>query len=364
MHTGQTLPDGRENLFSPFRSLDAPLVDPKTSLEAPGNARLYAQPGIGAFMIGSGEDPSITRYELAADGQFIKGDTVSFANQGVTTMDYRAVVFVSATKAYYRDGTQLQLIAFNPSAMTITQVIPMKGLDKTGYTAGFGAAVTRDNGVFFPVFYFDSKNYDRVPSGATLVHVDTNTNAVTVTTDDRCTGMDVSMTSEAGDTYWFSSGLNTVAWRGYGLDHGVHDCALRLKKGAETFDPTWSLDLTTRTAGWAAVAMMPGGGSTIWLRVLDETQVTVPSPADYATFFGLPDCQWYALDVTSEDDAQRNDDRPLASCGGGGFFVDGRAFTYESSDSYASSTLLELTRQGFEPRGKFTGFILEVARMR
>jgi hypothetical protein len=176
--------------------------------------------------------------------------------------------------------------------------------------------------------------------------------------------MDVSMTSEAGDTYWFSSGLNTVAWRGYGLDHGVHDCALRLKKGAETFDPTWSLDLTTRTAGWAAVAMMPGGGSTIWLRVLDETQVTVPSPADYATFFGLPDCQWYALDVTSEDDAQRNDDRPLASCGGGGFFVDGRAFTYESSDSYASSTLLELTRQGFEPRGKFTGFILEVARMR
>ena len=70
------------------------------------------------------------------------------------------------------------------------------------------------------------------------------------------------------------------------------------------------------------------------------------------------------LDVASDEPAERNDDRPLASCGGLGMNVDGRAFTTEEAEDYASSKLIELTPDGFQERAKLRGVVGNIARLR
>jgi hypothetical protein len=65
-------PEGTIGLLTPTDSLDAQL-DYRRSIEQAGGGVLYAEPGVGTFMIGSGEEPSITRYDLAPDGSLVPG---------------------------------------------------------------------------------------------------------------------------------------------------------------------------------------------------------------------------------------------------------------------------------------------------
>src|SRR5687767_13639764 len=53
-------PQGTIGLLTPTASLDREL-DYSRSIEQPGGGVLYAEPGVGTFMIGSGEEPTITR---------------------------------------------------------------------------------------------------------------------------------------------------------------------------------------------------------------------------------------------------------------------------------------------------------------
>jgi hypothetical protein len=203
-----------------------------------------------------------------------------------------------------------------------------------------------------------------VPSGSLLVHVDPATDTATMTSDERCTTMLPSLTTPAGDTYWFSDQYNTYARLGHGPDNGVPDCALRLRAGATSFDPTWQLDVGSRTGGAAALAVLQGGASTIWLRVFDDSAVQLPEPADFETIDTAPAWQWYLLDVERDAPALRNDQRPLSSSSAIGMYVDGRSFTTVENEDYSETLLVELTDQGFVERMTARGVIDAIARVR
>jgi hypothetical protein len=355
--------EGTTGYLTPTRSLDEPL-DYSRALEQAGGGVLYASEGVGTFLIGAGEAPEITRYEVGDDDTLIPGQTLSFMNEGVIYLYAASVIFVDAHKAYYTDLDQLQLIAFDPTDMVITGTVSLEGAERDGFFTSFGDTIVREDGVYFPAQWYTEPDWDRVPSGSLLVHVDPATDAVTMTSDERCTTMLPALTTPSGDTYWFSDQYNTYARRGYGPENGVPDCALRLRAGATTFDPTWELDTGSRTGGAPALAVLQGGASSMWLRVFDESAVELPVPADFETIDTALGWQWYLLDVESEAPAVRNDQRPISSASAIGMYVDGRSFTTVENEDYSETILLELTDEGFVERMTARGVIDEVARVR
>ncbi len=344
-------------------SLDAE-PDYDRSLEIPGGGVLYAAPGIGNFLVGSGDEPVIARYEVGPNNELAKGAELSFANEGVAYLYAGSVIFVSSSKAYYVDLDQLQAIAFDPTQMAITGTVSLEGASREGFFTSFGQAIVREDGVYFPAAWYTDPDWDRVPSGSMLVHLDPETDEVTFASDPRCTGMLAALTTEVGDTYFFSDMFNTFARRGYGADHGVADCALRLNAGDTRFDPEWELDINARTGGAPAIPVLPAGGTQIWLRVLDEAAADLPTPADFQTMDTVRAWQWSLLDVESAEPAVLSEELPLSSSSAIGMTVAGRSFTTIENETYSETTLLELTPDGFVTRAKYPGVIDEIARVR
>lgn len=341
-------------------------IEYSQSLEQAGGGVLYAESGVGTFMIGSGEEPVITRYEVQGN-RLVPGERLSFADAGVVWLYAASVIFVDENKAYYIDLDQLQAISFDPTRMRILDTISLEGAAREGYFTSFGEFVKRDDGIYFPGQWYVDPGWDRVPSGSMLVRLDPETDEVTYTSDGRCTSMYTSLTTDAGDTYWFSDFFNTTARVGQGGDHGFPDCALRLKAGEQSFDPEWELDTASFTGGAPAVASLRGDDSKMWLRVLDEPaldELGITFPADYATLETASAWQWYLLDVESDEPAVRNDERPLEPLGAMGMYVDERSLVAIGEADYSETMLLELTEDGFIERGTAPGVIDLVARVR
>ncbi len=355
--------DDRLGYFATAPSIDgSEPIDISQGIEEPGGGRLYVEPGIGAFMIGGGETPTITRYEMGGDGRLVRGDVLSFANEGVSDLADSAVVFVSPSKAYLRDRSQVQLISFDPTRMEILGAFPLEGLERKGFITDFGSVIQRDGEVYFPMMWYD-ENEDRGPAGAALVRVLPATDEIQVTTDPRCSGLGVGLLAESGDMYWFSTRV-TSWWRANPDAPGPRDCALRVRAGETTFDPGWELDVTTRTNGWPSVATVPAGGPRMWLRVLEESTVAVPADATPDVVEELQGWQWYVLDVEVSAPAVRNDERTPGSYYAYGFRVDDQTYTTENNAGYTESTILELSDEGFVAGATVQGTVRGLARLK
>ncbi len=306
--------DSATGVLVPTHSLEEEL-DYSRALEQAGGGVLYAARDVGAFLIGSGEEPVITRFEIDANENLVPGEQLSFANAGVVYLYAGSVLFVRPDKAYYLDLDQLQAIVFDPTAMEITGTISLTGAEREGFFTSFGDPVVREDGIYFPGQWYTDPDWDRVPRGSLLVHIDPETDQVSMTSDDRCTSMLASLTTDAGDVYWFSDNFNTLARVGYGPENGFPDCALRLRRGETTFDPDWQLDTGSRTGGAPAIAVLQGDDSRMWFRVFDESAVELPAPADYQTLDTAPAWQWALIDMESNAPARINQERPLSSVG-------------------------------------------------
>ncbi len=194
--------------------------------------------------------------------------------------------------------------------MVITGRVSLAGADREGFFTGFGDVVRRPDGIYFPGQWYTDPDPDRVPSGSLLVRLDPETDEVTMVSDSRCTSMLSSLTTGAGDTYWFSDMFNAFAHSQRGPANGVPDCALRLRAGETSFDPDWQLNTGARTGDAPAVAVLQGGETEMWFRVLDESLAQLPEAAAIGDFDVADAWQWYLLDVASDAPAVRNDQRP------------------------------------------------------
>lgn len=356
--------EGATSYAIPTATLDGKLGNER-AIEQGGGGWIFApsKPD-GSFLMGYFERSTLTRYEVTPDNRFVEGTTISFGNFGVMT-GTTSIAWVDAHTAYWIDNDQRMLVRFDPAAMKIERAIPIEGVERPGFVTEFsGYLVVRDDGVFFPVRW--RKEWEdpspAAPAGAMLVHVDPATDAVTVSSDPRCTSLLLSKTLPNGDTYWFSDNYNTYARILGGDARGVPDCALRLKKGEKTFDPSWYLDLTTRTGGRPSDAVVAGVDATVWLSVFQAEALTKPADG----IDGLdpaPAWKLHALDLAGDAPAVPSD-RPLASHPAFGWYADGRSFSSTTNMDYSESKLLELTAQGFTERATVPGLLDTIVRVR
>jgi hypothetical protein len=356
-----TSPGGRAHYFAPLRTLEGnDLVDTSTALEERGNARLYAQPGAGAFMLGSGESPTITRVEVDGEGRFTKGERLSFAELGVSSLGFRAVTFVDANRALYRDDSQLQVIEWNPTTMTITRTIELPAdLARPGYTAFSGPAVARGDRFLFPLMWY-TPAVDDVPAEVALVTVDLATGQATAVRDPRCPVGGVTFDGPDGATYFVSQLTSTYADRMF--RRGRAGCVLRIRAGETVFDPTYLLELGDLVAGAPAAAVAWGGQGYLWFRSLDEGLHAPPAGTTYAEFYAASAWRLWRVDVTRPEAGALPADLPPASCCGQSYVVDGVPYGQEVVGEVG--TLVDLSGDRPRPTISVRAFIIDLVRLR
>jgi hypothetical protein len=272
------------------------------------------------------------------------------------------MVFVDSSKAYFLDLTQLQIVIFNPTTMELAGTIPVDDFVCEGETqTEFGEPIRRPDGFYFPRSCWD---LDVTSRGASLVHLDPETDTVAVTHDSRCMGMQVGFLAESGNAYWFADHDASMEWSVQRRD-APHDCGLRLRAGESTFDPDWEIDLTARTDGLSAVVSVPAGGSSVWVKVFEPDAMPEPVPVaeiDYT----LKVWRWGLLDVEADAPVQLDTDSELTVYYGPPIVVDGRRFSPATtfSDLGDETTLVELTPTGIDNRITVQGELRKVFRLR
>ncbi len=363
VHSAVQTDTGRMNYFSLVESLDqAATLDYAKSLELPGRPRLYAAQGVGFFAIGSGEAPTITRYEVQ-DGRLVPGASISLQAYGVGSLGAQAVLFVSPTKAYYKDAAQAQVIVWNPTAMVVEKRLELPAdLVRQGSVTGFSQWAAREGEAFFAVGWSNAA-YDRVEPGSVLVRIDTATDALTLSEEPRC--RDLGKTARVGNALYFFSGV--INGLGYAAnradDGGQQDCMLRIPEGQKGFEAGWVGSVAPALGeGKVGTVISVTEDGTAWVQVADLS-VTPSAPGTTYSQWYSAGWSWYRLPLTSLTGASRLAGHAGAYSGftlasGSQFFVSAAAA------DYSTSTLMELSSGGPRPGVSFPGFVLDVARIR
>ncbi|WP_394827260.1 hypothetical protein [Pendulispora albinea] len=350
--------------FQVVSSIDeATTFDPKQALEVAGSAKLYTIPGVGWFAVGNGDDPTLTRFTLGNGRKLLQQEKITLQPQGVGRL-WDTLYVVSPTKVYYPDREGRQLVIINPTEMTVEGTIKLPQTERTGYLSLYGyGSLLRDGKLIFPVGWFDWDVGDKVLGETGLVVIDTATNTVSrFDVDNRCGGITTPVLMASGDMYFTSSALAGAAFRLGRLP--TAPCALRIKAGADAFDPSYLARLSDVTSTAIAGEPIPAGGNSMFLRVFDETAATVKSDDQTWKLTSQAAWQWWRWDVTTAK-AVRLSELPSATADALWFQVDGRVFGADAKTDYSSTTLIELTAQG-GPKRSLTapGFLHGVARVR
>ncbi|MET0384902.1 MAG: MxcI [Polyangiales bacterium] len=364
VHTAVQSDDTRTNYFSVVSSLSQERkLDYGQALELPGRPRLYAAEGVGFFAIGAGESPTITRYELGEGLQLVAGESLSLQSEGVSKLGAQAVLFVSPTKAYYKDDVQGQVIVWNPEAMTVEGTVPLPdALIREGSVLGVSDWASRDGEAFFAVSW-SNETYDRVRPGSALVRLDTETDELSVVEDDRC--RDLATSARIDDTLYFFSGV--INGLGFAAaadeDGGQADCILRVNGGEQTFDPDYvgsvAEGLGDDKVG-TVISVTEDGKA--WVQVADLKVTPRGADTTYSEWYSRG-WSWWNVSLDALDKATRVQEEQGAYSGFAAA-ADTSFFVSTSDDEYENTTLVELSSGTAKPGLSFTGFVLDVARLR
>lgn len=362
LHSAVESPDGRLNYFTMLPSItDESTIDYASAIEVPGRARLYARPELGFFVIGDGEDASLTRYDIEADGGVTAGDRLSLQGLGVTSLGAQAVLFVSEALAYYKDPGQAQVIIWNPSAMEIIDTIELPAtLLREDRIASYGDWTSRDGDVFFTVYWYSS-TYDRVDPGTSLVRIDTTTNEVFVTEDSRCRELAAGLTID-GSIHYFSGVINAFGHAVYPDDAGQESCSLRISPESDTFDPDYVGGVSDALPDGTSAVVVDASGTDLWAQVVDLSMAPTEPGTTYGEWYATG-WTWWKTPLGSTTGATQITTTPGAyssfSVAGDGFFM-----LAETEPDYSSTTLLDVSSGTPAPGITFPGFTLDVIRLR
>jgi hypothetical protein len=364
LHSAQESPDGdRLNYITAIKDPSEALeLDYGRSLELPGRARMYAERGVGYFALGDAEEISITRFELEEDGQFVAGKKLLLQQEGVEYMETQGVLFISATKAYYKDGSQGQIIVWNPQDMTIERVIPLpEEIRREGWETSLGLWAQRERDAFITVGW-TSLDYDRVAKGALLIRIDTETDELEVSEDSRCSSMWKTATHK-GSLYFFSEVINGFGYTMHGDEGGQQDCILRIREQDKGFDPDYVgsvADALDDNEVGTGLAITEEGR--VWYQVVDTEVLDLEPGATYEQWYAKG-WTWQDLDLETLSDRNKGEGEPGAYSGSA-FAVDAGFFISETAEDYSETTLVKLD-DGKRSEGlSFPGFTLGLVQTR
>jgi hypothetical protein len=311
-------------------------------IELTGRALGVGPDGGGALFIATDGAPTVTRYELSAEGKLVESGSVSFLTKGITEFgEYGAQFqFISASKAYWFDGPTAQVVIWDPSAMTVTSSISLASLAHENEVLTFTAAPVRSGDKLYS--FVGWRNGPAVPSRAAVIVVDTASDTARIVESDRCGYVRDGVLAEDGMLY--------VATEAYGAAvnylnpaNASDACMLRFDPVNERFDDSFFVSLKELAAGRASGTLLVGGGSQVFLRVLDPSRV--PAGTEHPRVLASAPAWGWAKLILGETPSLTLTDAPATGGSVLPFMLGERAFAPVFVDG-ESTEFVELTADG------------------
>jgi hypothetical protein len=362
--SGTSGPELETNYFTPIRSLDAGAeVDYARAIEQPGIARLYGEEGVGYFAIGDGESQTITRYDLGPNDRLVPGASLSLQGFGVTLLaEAASIQFVSPTKAYYIDPSALQVLVWNPTAMTIDGAIDLSELAREGAVPSLSfKSVLRGDELILAGGWYDP-DFAGVQPGMALVRIDTTSDELSIAFDERCRDPGTIAEAEDGTLLVFSNYTSAIGQ--LITKRGGLDCVLRVLPDEDRFDPDYLGSMQQALGGRMGVAIVQRDAGHLWALAHDPSVSELGPGSSLADFFGTAAWRWQLVDLPALSLAREDSSREPTVYNSSHFRVDGRLFVSVSSPDFARTTLLDVSGDEAVEGVSFDGFMGHVLRVR
>jgi hypothetical protein len=359
-------PEGETSYVALVPSLSASTsIDYDRVLQVAGGASVFGQSGGRFFGLGKGEEPTITRFDVSADGVPVEAGTLSLLAYGIanTWIDPGLVPILSETKAYVIDSSQMQVIVWSPSTMTVTGSFPLEGVSLPDHETLFEPDPTlRDGQLLIGALH---NRGDVTATVSTLVVLDVESDRlVRVARDERCGGLWDSVLDSRGDVYLATGVWDAAQNRTLGDAISGTPCLVRVKAGQTEFDPEYFVEMSTFAAGRTAGALVGGARDQAFIKVLDEAGLGEIGAESFDDVWSGAHWQWWRIQLGSSAAAEATGSMPPSAAASGMLSVDGTAFVRNAAADFSETTLLDMS--GGEPRAELTlrGFPYGIVRVR
>ncbi len=349
------------NLFVVFTDdITSGSVDLSNALEAGGTGILHGVPGRREFYTSSRERSEITKYRIQ-DGFVQEVDRVLLSEPPAVQLFGEQIVFDGPDRGFVIDLLSAQIVELDLEAMEIVQRINVSDLlDPNQPTFLTTPGEVRGDEVIFATYGTDLQQ-ETVSDFSQIVFFNPSTATIERKTAP-CGGLSYASTLDNGDIVFL-----TDPW--VAGNHAISEtqapapCLVRLAANSRDPEPTTIAlnDLTGRPTG----GVVPGEGSSIFVRVLDTE--TFPITGDTTGFglFGLQGWMTYEIDLTQPDSASPVARDSLATGGITFFEIDGNVYENQSSPDFGSTTMLRVTGPGAPaPAIQTPGIVFDILRLR
>ena len=312
------------------------------------------------------ESPTATRYD-EVDGALVEGETVSFANFGLTSMQGESVI-VSDTDAYFVDTTSLQVILWNPSAMETVRSISLPvppELPAGLRLIGINSLLVDDLLVIYSRYFTEQDVYAPLTD---FWFFSTATGEVVATDVSECGALNYDGRvgfATNGDVY-FGSRTRTVAEHALGLPGAPSPCAIRIRAGATEVDPNYFADLNALNGGLPTAALMyPAGEDRVFLVAYDSNTLPIDPNLTARELAALTNWNLYEWELGTEGPMTRVETFPT----GIGFLdlrtYEGTGTTYAAvvAPDFSWTELVDVTKNPVETVFRFTNYVNLFARL-
>jgi hypothetical protein len=334
---------GRTTYVQFLPGLPSGHIDNSRAIEIGGNG-VFSVYGRDIF-IGLAEAPTWLRYTVAADGSLAKTGELSFANLGLSAIDYGNTI-VDATTAVSVSSEQRQAIIWNPTTMEITGTVALPHLAAAGFETEVWTTINHAGLVYIPGRFADWDN-GLIRPGVQLTILDPKTRTVLgVAEDDRCTSNGRPAFTADGTAYVMGDGRNYSAqmYANARQEAVPANCLLRIKPGATDFDPEWVRTVSALTGGLESATELDSpvqGSGVAFSKMFYPAKLPAGVEANTFDFWGHPVFKTWKLELGDEPTATEVTGVPFSTLGFDGSSVAGKLYSGESPD-HATSVIYEL----------------------
>jgi hypothetical protein len=350
-------PSGRTFYVSVEPDLEARTVDLSRAFELNGFSRAYAYDG--AVFTMDSEALEITRHRVTGDLDLVPQGSFSLAGRGIRA--FRPLfVFLSSTRAYYVDFDGLQVVVWNPEEMVIEGTFPLENVDREGFTTEATDVRVVGDRVFVTLAWTNFTLLDLVPKVGVLVLDAANDAQEGIFEDDRCAAAGGAFVGADGDLYVLGDN-DDGRYAAFGSRELPPPCLLRVRAGADGFDPDYYLDLRELTGApeLGHIAGLEDGTAVTRVIDADIDFASIEDPTDLA-FEEIWD--WMVLDIEAPSASSLG--LPLSALPFPPFEVDGTLVVQREDGEDGTSTLYRVEGDTAVESLTVDGEFLQLARIR
>jgi hypothetical protein len=263
-----------------------------------------------AFYAGMYTSSVFRRYVVSDTGEVSLDDQLDFSGvSGASGRNLlRATQFMSPTKAYALDFAGLQVIAFNPTDMTLIDIdesteevdtISLASLAEVNLPGTWSVFPTTDGDRFVATIGFYGADFS--DSGDTkLVIVDSNDDSFDTDSVDNCSAVTGAAKDAAGNMYFASYDESALAHEQGRGDYAP--CIIRVLAGSNEFDDSYLMNMQNLTNnGRMAMGAVTGNGNIGYNLILSDAGHTMVTNSTIAKHLRIPVWEFHSFDLTDSN---------------------------------------------------------------